>query len=166
VTITDQQLDQASTNLEANPLLRARVKLEKLLWGPLAAPLAVRTDVVVGADLVCSSDSYPGAFLLHHRAQRFSCLPQVYPMNIDESLQPLLETLQVLGRPTLLAYVERSEAVTLALETGLRSLRPHRCRRLRLCLKTSVYALDEWTREHRLNDSSPGCSDVESLSWS
>lgn len=57
VTITDQQLDQASKNLEANPLLSTRVKLEKLLWGPSAALYAVHTDVVVGADLVCSMDA-------------------------------------------------------------------------------------------------------------
>ena len=29
-------------------------------------------------------------------------------MNVDESLEALLVTLQVLGRPTLLAYVERA----------------------------------------------------------
>ena len=65
-------------------------------------------------------------------------------MNVDESLQVLLVTLQVLGRPTLLAYVERSAAVTHALESGLRSLRRHRCRQLRVGSKTSIYALDAW----------------------
>ena len=142
--MTDQQLDQASKNLEANPYVRARVKLDKLLWGPLAAPLAMRTDVVVGADLV-------------------------YPMNVDESLRALLVTLQVLGRPTLLAYVERSEAVTQSLESGLHTLRQHRCRRLHLGLKTSIYALDEWAYEHQVSDSLlNGCTDTDSvsLSWS
>ena len=94
-------------------------------------------------------------------------------MNVDESLQVLLVTLQVLGRPTLLAYVERSAAVTHALESGLRSLRRHRCRQLRLGSKTSIYALDAWARDHRSDDSSLGhspslgCNEVESLSsWS
>ena len=173
VTITDQQLDQASKNLEANPLLRTRVKLEKLLWGPSAAPYAVHTDVVVGADLVssidaptlCAFEPYPTA----NKNGRV-CHTQVYPMNVDESLQVLLVTLQVLGRPTLLAYVERSEAVTHALESGLRSLRRHRCRQLRLGSKTIIYALDAWARDHRSDDSSLGhgpylgCSEVQSLS--
>lgn len=176
VTITDQQLDQASKNLEANPLLSTRVKLEKLLWGPSAAPHAVHTDVVVGADLVCSIDAPTlCAFEPYPTANNNGrvCHTQVYPMNVDESLQVLLVTLQVLGRPTLLAYVERSEAVTHALESGLRSLRRHRCRQLRLGSKTSIYALDAWARDHRSDNSSLGhgpslgCSEVQSLSsWS
>uniref|UniRef100_A0A7S3BIV7 Uncharacterized protein n=1 Tax=Haptolina ericina TaxID=156174 RepID=A0A7S3BIV7_9EUKA len=141
VTITDQQLDQASKNLEANPLVSSRVKLEKLLWGPLAAPWGMHTDVVVGADLV-------------------------YPMNVDTSLQALLATLQALSRPTLLAYVERLEAVTHSLERGLRSLRQHRCRRLRLSFQTTIYALDAWAQERQSEDSSLACRDVQSLSWS
>ena len=78
---------------------------------------------------------------------RWNPLSQVYPNNADEPLQALLATLQALRRPTLLAYVERSEAVTRSLESGLvalsRSGRP-RCRRLRLAAKTWLFALDEW----------------------
>ena len=72
MTITDQQLDQASKNLEANPLIRAHVKLEKLLWGPAAAPLAMRTDVVVGADLVRSAIPTT-RFHLRHRSALNHC---------------------------------------------------------------------------------------------
>jgi hypothetical protein len=175
VTITDQQLDQASKNLEANPLVSSRVKLEKLLWGPLAAPWGMHTDVVVGADLVRSGDSHQAttshtpAVPLHQTAlkpQLLSRLLQVYPMNVDTSLQALLATLQALSRPTLLAYVERLEAVTHSLERGLRSLRQHRCRRLRLSFQTTIYALDAWAQERQSEDSSLACRDVQSLSWS
>lgn len=86
-------------------------------------------------------------------------------MNVDESLEALLVTLQVLGRPTLLAYVERAEAVTQSLESGLRSLGQHRCRRLRLGASTSIYALDAWARGKPLKDSpAQSCRDVASLS--
>ena len=149
MTITDRHLEQATENVQANPRLAPRVRLQQLSWGPAAEVHAGSIDLVVGADLVCLCYSVAWRALPLHTVSRIShrrrYFYQVYPNNAEESLGALLATLQALRRPSLLAYVERSTAVTEMLEAGLRNLspRPH-CRRLRLAAKTHLYALEHW----------------------
>eukprot|EP00966_Prymnesium_polylepis_P190561 4416522-Prymnesium_polylepis.1 len=134
-TITDQHPDQAAENVRSNPTLSPRVRVLELSWStPAAAAMRAETDIVIGADLV-------------------------YPNNVA-SITSLLAALQGLRRPTILAYVERSEVVSTRLEHGLLSLSHPCCRKLRVAPKTVVYALDRWAG---CEDTGSRCSDVGEL---
>ena len=128
VVLTDRHVEQLVENVRLNPLLSPRVRVRELHWGDATATrsAAAYTDIVLACDVV-----YPAS---------------------EESLGLLLQTLQLIRRPLLLGYVERSAATTERLMAGLSSLGHSRCRRMPLGAKTSLIALDGWSVASDDND--------------
>uniref|UniRef100_A0A7S2BN47 Uncharacterized protein n=1 Tax=Haptolina brevifila TaxID=156173 RepID=A0A7S2BN47_9EUKA len=77
----------------------------------------------------------------------------VYPTS---HLEPLLQTIRALRRPTLLGYVERSASTTEVLMSALATRMGHvRCRSMPLRGKARLIALDQWlTGDSRVESAS------------